>query len=272
MGRRYTLGAVPYINAAPLLAMFEQRTELGVTVAYDLPSRLPAMLASGAADAVLVSSHYHLAEPGTVAARTVGIASEGPVESVRLFSRVPWRSVRTLALDPASMTSNALCLALLREVYGVEPESRPREPGLAEMLGDSDAAVLIGDAGMVAEGDGLRVLDLGEAWTKWTGLPFVWALWVGGDGLDGRLAQLLCQARDYGLVPESGPLPALAAGIVRRASAGTGLDEGRVRRYLGTTMRYRLGPAEEAGLAKFAGLCGLPSPGLWREPAGLALA
>jgi predicted solute-binding protein len=39
--------------------------------------------------------------------------------------------------------------------------------------------VIIGDKGFEADGTGLIDIDLGNAWTDMTGLPFVWAMWLG---------------------------------------------------------------------------------------------
>lgn len=187
----YRLGCVPYINAVPLVAMFEQSPEFGVEVVYAVPSRLPELLDSGEVDAILVSSYYLLTTPGLRAATSACIGSNGPVASVRLFSKRPFRTVRTLALDASSMTSNALCCLLLKDVYKNVPETSVQPPVLSDMLRDHDAGLLIGDIGMTEPGKGLWKLDLGQAWTKWQKLPFVWALWVGREKLDPWLASLL---------------------------------------------------------------------------------
>jgi chorismate dehydratase len=53
---------------------------------------------------------------------------------------------------------------------------------LAEMLRDAEAAVLIGDEALRAHHEaprrGLTVVDLGQAWREWTGLPMVFAVWA----------------------------------------------------------------------------------------------
>src|ERR1035438_660532 len=51
-------------------------------------------------------------------------------------------------------------------------------PDLPAMLEANDAALMIGDMAMRARGQGLFVLDLAEEWHSWTGLPFVFALWL----------------------------------------------------------------------------------------------
>lgn len=249
------LGCVPYANALPLVALFEDEPGLGVEVAYDVPSRLPEMLAQGAAAAVLVSSWYFLANPSLKAARGVCIGSQAEVLSVRLFSKVPFPEVRSLALDHSSMTSNALALAILRGRYGADPFGEACPPDLTSMLADHDAALLIGDPGMIADGSGLNVLDLGSAWTEWKGLPFVWALWVGGGGLDERLAGLLLEARDHtGLGSDGDGTTEAGLRTLARAEGQLGPSASR---YLQEAVSYRIGPREEAALAEFASVAGI---------------
>lgn len=174
---QFRVGCVPYVNARPLIAAFDQPNDY-VEVVYEVPSGLPALLDSGAVDAILVSSIELLRRRDLLPIGTVGIMSTGCVQSVRMLSKVPLESIETLALDLSSMTSNMLAQVLLAE-KGVFPKVEPLAPNSAEMLANHDACVIIGDRGFEANGTGLIDVDLGQAWTEMTGLPFVWALWLG---------------------------------------------------------------------------------------------
>ncbi len=191
----YTVGCVPYVNAIPLVEMFEEMGPASpVRVVYRVPSELPALLDSGEAQAILVSSVDALRVPGRRMAEGVCIGSRGPVKSVRLFSKKPIKDIATLALDSSSMTSNRLALIILKEAYGIQPITESQPPNLSTMLQKHDAGVLIGDIGMMSDGSGLTVLDLGESWVKLTGKPFVWAAWIGNDRLDRDLVWWLQRA------------------------------------------------------------------------------
>jgi predicted solute-binding protein len=176
MKARFRVGCVPYVNARPLVACFDQPNEF-VEVVYDVPSRLPAMLDSGEVDAILVSSIEYLRRDDLVIAADVGIMSNGPVASVRMLSKVPLEKIQTLALDESSMTSNMLAQIILAE-RGVRPSLVTMEPDQGAMLTACDACVLIGDKGLEADGTGLVDVDLGAAWTELTGEGFTWALWL----------------------------------------------------------------------------------------------
>ena len=111
----------------------------------------------------------------------VAIASRGPVRSVCLFHRGPLERVRRVALDTSSRASVGLVRVLLHARLGRDPEYVPMAPRLDAMLGEADAALLIGDPALDLESDVAR-LDLGEEWTRLTGLPFVYAFWAGPAG------------------------------------------------------------------------------------------
>jgi len=250
------IGSVPYLNAKPLIKAFQHQGEQSpVEVVCDVPSRLPAMLDAGCAQAVMASSFDALRTPGRRIAAGVSISSLNAAESVRLFSKVDPGQIRRLALDASSLTSNHLALVVLAERYGIKPEAAPVAPDREAMLAEWDAAVLIGDNGLAADEQGLPVLDLGSEWTALTGLPFVWALWIGRDGLDGSLARHLRDARDWGL--------ANLGLVAREASHETVFGVQTCEHYLRDIMDYRLSQRHLEGLRTFGRL--LVKNGLLRQ-------
>ena len=178
---QFRVGCVPYVNARPLVAAFDQPNEF-VEVVYDVPSKLPALLDAGEVDAILVSSIELLRRSDLLPIDSIGIFSNGPVRSVRLLSKVSLEEIKTLALDRNSMTSNVLAQVILAE-RGVFPTTEEMNPCVNDMLATHDACVIIGDLGFEADASGLIDLDLGNAWTEMTGLPFVWALWLGKSNI-----------------------------------------------------------------------------------------
>jgi chorismate dehydratase len=239
--QRLRLGGVRYLNARPLLHGLEDRSSLLLAT----PSRLAARFEAGELDAALLPSAAWLARPDWGRVPDLGIASEGPVESVSLLHRVERDRIRRVALDEGSITSATLLRLLAPEALppGVVYETRAPTPHLLDE--GFDAVLVIGDPALQARAWGLRSWDLGEAWTRATGLPFVWAVWAVRPGLDPEaVAPMLREAAAAGL-----------RAIPEHAAAGAralGLDEPFCRRYLGEVIRYRLGEAEGRGLAEFA--------------------
>lgn len=244
------IGTVPYLNARPLVRWFWDTDEgraSGVRVVEAVPSELAKRLAEGEFAAALVSSFELFRRPGLCHAPGIAVGAGGAVHSVRLLSRLPVEQVRTVALDTSSLTSVALLKILLTERYGLSPRYVPCAPNLAEMLETAEAALLIGDLGYrdYERFDlRLRALDLGAAWREMTGLPFVYALWIGPVGRLGEdVVALLERAKEWGTVH----LPEIACAEYNRL----GETYERCLHYLRDVMRYDLGPRERKALSLF---------------------
>ncbi len=248
--RPLRIGAVQYLNARPLVWGLAERA--GAEFIVDLPSRLADRLAGGDLDVALIPSIEYLLGENYCALSNGCVACCGPVRSVRLYGRVPVERVATLALDEGSRTSAALARILLATRHGVRPQVMPLPIGAAPEDCEADAVLVIGDRGFHAPpGPFAFSWDLGEEWFRWTGLPFVFALWVaqakGAKALGGPrlawLAGVLESARDEGL----GRLEEIA----HREAPRLGLSVAECRAYLESHLRFRLGQAEEQGLMHF---------------------
>lgn len=239
------IGAVTYLNSRPLVACLPVVAP-DAQVVVDLPSRLADGLAAGDLDVALIPSIEYFRNPGAAIVSDACIACHGPVQSVKLYGRVPVKHIRSLALDEGSRTSVALTRILLKERYGLEPKLERLPIGASAADSDADAVMLIGDRGMLPpEGSFAFVWDLGEQWVQWTNFPFVFAMWVARPGADlDRLARLLAAARDAGL--------RRLEELAREAAPSLGLSAEFCLEYLRDRLRYRLGAAERCGLELFA--------------------
>lgn len=252
---RFTVGCVPYVNAIPLVEMFEEMGAASpVMVVYKVPSELPALLESGQVQAILVSSIDALRIPNRTMAEAVCIGSRDKVKSVRLFSKVPFGEIKTLAWDASSMTSNRLAMILLRELHGVQPETVVMPPDLKSMLNQADACVLIGDIGMMSDGTGLEIMDLGESWRQLTGKPFVWAAWIGAEGLEPELVWWLQRAAACAgseRVGEPDFIKRNREAMVAKAMLKANWPEATARDYFENVMAYHLDDDLLEGLREF---------------------
>src|SRR5262245_51673965 len=177
-GATMRIGAVSYLNTKPLVYRLKELAPRHELV-FDLPSRLADELAAGRLDVALIPSIEYFQNPNYTIVSDACIACRGPVRSVKLFSRVPLESIGTLALDEGSRTSVALVQILLREQHGVVPELLPFPIDAAPESISADALLMIGDRAMRRpRGQFAIELDLGDAWRRWSGLPFVFAMWV----------------------------------------------------------------------------------------------
>jgi chorismate dehydratase len=114
------------------------------------------------------------------------------------------------------------------------------------MLQKADAALVIGDPAFDIDPakNYVTKVDLGAEWKALTGLPFVYAMWVGRPGVASPAqCRALQQARDRGIAN----LPAIA----KQAAGGDAGFEQRALAYLRDNLKFELGAAEQAGLRKF---------------------
>jgi len=248
------IGVVDYLNALPLAAGLEG--EPGITVVRDQPARIADALDAGELDVGLVPVAALPGHPDWGMVPDLGIASQGKVASVCLFLRRPLAEVRRVALDPASRTSNVLARLWLTHSLGHAPEFVSGPANLDQRVASADAAVGIGDVALAREHGPYDRIDLGQAWTEWTGLPFVFAVWAGPGAADQDLGAVL-NARYETNIARLDQLVADAVPEEQRS---------RVLRYLRENICYRVGEAETRGLLAFfdraraAGLLSTTSP------------
>ncbi len=232
------IGSVSYLNARPLICGIEDRVRL------DVPTLLARDLRAGKLDAALVPVAEYLEHPRYQIVPGIAIGSRGPVLSVYLASRKPTAEAGTVALDPASKTSNLLLKVVFAEFLGLSPRyvaGADRE--------SCDAQLLIGDPALLARErllrEGYHLLDLGEVWQNKTGLPFVYAFWAVGEGLDGLpYIEFLTRAKERGLQQ-----------LEQIVASENILPTDVARTYLTRHIRYDLGAKEMKGLLEFQRLC-----------------
>ena len=239
------LGAVGYLNARPLVYGLEQNPRFSLR--YDLPSRCAELLHAGDIDLGLIPSIEYLRGSDYRIVPNLAIASRGAVASVALYTKRSMADVRSIAMDTSSRTSVALVQVLCVRMFNIQPTIEMRGPDLVDMLDRSDAALIIGDNALLLDGAAARdakKIDLGEAWTVMTGLPFVYAFWAGpGAALTASDIGLLQQARDFGVARPDEIARAYFNGAPGRQAIGA--------RYLRDNIKYDLGQEERAGLELF---------------------
>ena len=197
------VAASSYLNTAPLIWSFARGARRGeVELLTDTaPARCADMLARGQVEAALVPviEYQRLPEAAVVPGVCVGAKRE--VHSVVLVTRgARLEDVASVALDTSSRTSAALVEVIFREFVGRAPSLEPFVPELEDMLREHDAALVIGDPAMTFRREGLRVYDMATLWREFTGLGFVFAMWMAHESAASRVGSVdFAAARDEGL-------------------------------------------------------------------------
>ena len=244
------LGAVDYLNVRPLVHGLDR--EPMFSIRFDPPSLCARLLDAGEIDLGMIPTIAYQHRDGYRVVPGAAIGSEGPVASVAVFTKVPVAHIRHVAADTSSNTSVALFRVLCAEHFDIEPELVPAAPDLEAMIAGADAALLIGDPALYANHAalGLDKIDLGEAWTSMTALPFVWAFWAGREGaIDADGVARLQRARREGEAAADAIAEAYAADYAART--GTPAGAALSKRYLRDNIKYDLGERELAGVERF---------------------
>lgn len=237
------VGCVSFFNSKPLIYGLDR--EAGVRLSLEVPSRLLAGLAEERFDVALLPVIDYQCLEGLTILPAAGIGCDGPTLTVRIFSREPIEKIAVLECDTDSHTSVALARMILAERYGIHPECVP-----LGRLGDSAGAarLLIGDKVVTAEPVGfVHQLDLGEAWKRWTGLPFVFAAWMARQGTQiGSLPAVLERAKCSGLQHTEE--------LIERFALPAGWPRPIAQQYLTKYLHYDIGPRQLEAIRLFHSL------------------
>jgi len=176
------ISASSYSNTAPLIWSFLYGSNHGKVelVLDNAPARSAEMLMEDRVDAALVPVIASQMIENVRLIPGVCVGAKEKVRSVCLITNgTELNDVRSVALDSSSQTSVFLTKILFREFLGFEPEWRVAEPDIKTMLAESDAALLIGDPALaITRSQTVKTFDLAELWNGFTGLGFVFAMWM----------------------------------------------------------------------------------------------
>ncbi|MEW6237710.1 MAG: menaquinone biosynthesis protein [Candidatus Omnitrophota bacterium] len=236
------IGLIPFINTMPLDYYLPQTLPQAQFV-RDVPSQLAPLLARGEIDAALLSSIELLRHPEYGYIPGMGICSENHVASVCLFAKGEPQDVKTAALDNRSLTSSILLRVLYAEYWRRQLQWISYAPPVENGLQIADAALAIGDAALEYGGEERRI-DLGEVWKRFSGFPFVFAVWIVRPGLPPESIRApFAEAKRLGMENRR----RLAAVCAEKGVK----DAAFYYNYLTQNVGYDLGPKEQQGMEFF---------------------
>lgn len=245
---RLRVGTVPYLVARPL--NFGLERERGIELVRAVPAQLVEGLRRAELDVALVSSIELFRAPGYGYVGGPAVAGRGFIASVQVFLRRPVGDLRSVVLDPASRTAQALArITLTRRESGVSFVEVPlgTDARAAANAGDHGGWLRIGDTALAEylAPDARPVFNPSEAWTDDTNLPFVFALWIVRPGVELDEAQLdafaAARARGIEHIDE----------LASEASRAWKLPLAACRKYLREECRYDPGAELEPALFAF---------------------
>lgn len=238
------LTAVSYLNTKPFIYGIYRSDLAGeIDLSLDIPSVCAQKLLRGEADVALTPVAIIPELPEAYLVSDFCIGSTGTVKTVCIYSEKPLHEIKKIYLDFHSRTSVALTRILCEHYWNIRPEFIPADAGYEEKIGGDSAGLIIGDRTIGQEKRFAHVYDLGEAWTGWTGLPFVYAAWVSVKPLHPDFVAKFNRALQSGLdhIPE----------LTKILPTMPGFD---VESYFRENISYDLDEAKWLALNRFLGL------------------
>ncbi len=256
------LGRIDYLNLWPIFHLLSRHLPEGEAVIHwpGHPNELNRALHEARLDVSPSSSFAYL--EGAESYRLlsgVGICARRAVQSVVLLSPTPLEDLGDwlqhhpgpVLLTNASASSSALLRLLWQRVWKLPSVPwRPCPPG--EGLCFQRPHLEIGNQALrlwLTPPQGWQVIDLAEAWHDWTGLPFVFAVWIVREACVATHSALL-QRLHTALTAINAQLPTHLPELAPLAASLHGLSAKAVLDYW-HTMYTTIGPEELAALTCF---------------------
>lgn len=183
--RRLRLGKIGFLNVLPVYYPLESgMIPHRFSIVSGTPAYLNRLMAQGKLEISAVSSIEYARHPERYfLLPDLSISCRGPVQSVLLMSRAPVSELenRTIPVTNQSHTSVILLKILFSRFLGLKADYEGAN--IREILerGERPPAFLaIGNDALSfrSHPDYPYCWDLGQAWYKWTGLPFVFGVWI----------------------------------------------------------------------------------------------
>jgi chorismate dehydratase len=243
MEAKVRVSAVSYLNSIPFIYGLEQSDLLDqIDLSLDIPSSCAEKLLADEVDLGLVPvaiipqlKNYHIISPYCIGA-------DGAVETVCLFSDVPWEEVETVLLDFHSRTSVQLVQLLAKHHWKVDWQFVNTEEDFEHLIGGTTAAVVIGDRAYQYREKHTYVYDLPEVWKEYSGLPFVFACWVSNKELPLSFVKEFSAALSLGMQQKEKALQ------LKGEAYESAIDK---YRYLDEVIKYDLDTRKRQGLDLF---------------------
>lgn len=240
MPQKIRVGAVSYLNTKPLIYGFEQGLMSdSVDLRIDYPARIADALHNKTIDIGLVPVIMLNSEPGSCIISDYGIACNGEVASVCLFSEVPLEQVDRILLDYQSRTSVALLQLLLQRHWKTTPELVHAEPGYEKLISGTTAGLVIGDRAFDQRLVSKYIYDLGQAWFDMTSLPFVFAAWIAHTDLSPDFKSAFNKVNEEGLKR------------IEEVIAAADYKHYDLHKYYAENIQFRLDDEKKKGMALF---------------------
>ncbi len=196
-----TIGAVSYLNTKPYGLGLKDIEGDDFKVIEDYPSHIAELFLNEKIDIALLPVAVLKEIKDFEIAAPYGIAADGIVDTVCLFTKTPIHEIDKIYLDYQSRTSVLLMRILCRKFLNIHTQFLPLQDNMLHEFPDNKSGLLvIGDRAIPLLGSYPYCYDLATLWKKFTDLPFVFAIWVSNKPLQENDKQIFQTALENGVL------------------------------------------------------------------------
>lgn len=194
------ISAVSYLNTFPFVYGILKSGYLeNFSLELDVPSVCAEKLKNKEVDIALVPVGAMPDFDRQVVISDYCIGAVGKVRSVLLLSEKPLQEIQDIYLDQHSRTSVRLARVLAEKYWNISPHWRSLNTDQPIRREKIDTLVAIGDKTFDLSNHYKYIYDLAEEWLRFTGLPFVFAVWMSKKELPAVVIEQLNKALAFGL-------------------------------------------------------------------------
>jgi chorismate dehydratase len=200
MSKKIKISAVSYLNTLPFLYGIKNNSIIEkIDFEQDIPSVCASKLLENKVDIALVPVAVipFLQNPHIISDYCIG--ASGKVKTVLLLSDVPLQDIKSIYLDYQSRTSVNLIKILAKKHWKINPQWINAQKGYEQKIKNNTAGLIIGDRTFHIQNQYEYVYDLAEEWKKYSGLPFVFAVWTANTHIEKRFIDDFNAALSFGI-------------------------------------------------------------------------
>ncbi len=240
------LAAVSYLNTRPFLYGLRHSEIIDqIELSLEMPSQCATQLLNDKVDGALVPVAVLLEDSELKIFSDYCIGSNGDVGSVKLYSQVPLAELKKVFLDYQSQTSVLLAQVLATHYWDIQPEWVTGLPGFENHIEGTTGGVVIGDRTFDLEEKFKYRYDLSSEWKRFSGMPFVFAVWAARKPLPTEFVASFNGALDLGLRN--------MAEVKKKVNSETGRD---MDFYFESNLSYQFDAEKKKALDHFLALAG----------------
>ncbi len=245
MQKKIKISAVSYLNTLPFIFGLQNNEFIckNAEIIRDYPALCADKLRQKQVDIGLIPAAELLKIPEAKIISDFCIGAGGKVHTVMIFSEVPISEIDSIYLDYQSRTSVLLLKILMKQYFKHTPAFLESSPGYENQIQGQTAALIIGDRAFAHLHKHKYAFDLSEEWTKYTGLPFVFAVWVAQSNFSEQFLEQFNASLKFGLQNIDT--------IVHEYQKKHPNSDINLKKYLTESISYDLSPEKRKGLSLF---------------------